>query len=74
MPYLRNGRGEKRRDVYLLRWGRSEPAVAPDRGGITAFQSSTSHQPPRQVNGVVRWRFGLVTPVASDSCNALALK
>jgi hypothetical protein len=32
----------------------AEPAVAPDRGGITVFQSSTSHQPPRQVNRVVR--------------------
>ncbi len=30
-----------------------EPAVAPDRGGITVFQGSTSHQPPRQVNSVV---------------------
>jgi hypothetical protein len=30
----------------------SEPAVAPDRGGITAFQGSSSDQPPRQVNGV----------------------
>lgn len=28
----------------------SEPGAAPDRGGITVFQSSTSHQPPRQVN------------------------
>jgi hypothetical protein len=27
-----------------------EPGAAPDRGGITVFQSSTSHQPPRQVN------------------------
>src|SRR5215813_417601 len=32
----------------------AEPAVAPDRGGIAAFRDSTSHQPPRQVNGVVR--------------------
>src|SRR5262245_44923522 len=32
----------------------AEPAVAPDRGGITFFRDSTSHQPPRQVNGVVR--------------------
>src|ERR1700722_5552782 len=32
----------------------AEPAVAPDRGGITVFQGSASHQPPRQVNGVVR--------------------
>src|SRR5687768_3895847 len=31
-----------------------EPAVAPDRGGITVFLGSTSHQPPRQVNGGVR--------------------
>src|SRR5262245_12322698 len=31
----------------------SESLVAPDRGGITVFPSSTSHQPPRQVNGVV---------------------
>jgi hypothetical protein len=30
------------------------PAVAPDRGGIAVFHGSTSHQPPRQVNGVVR--------------------
>src|SRR5262249_7547353 len=37
----------------------SEPAVAPDRGGITVFRSSTSHQPPRQVNGVVRRRCNL---------------
>jgi len=35
--------------------GAGEPAVAPDRGGITVIQSSTSHQPPRQVNGVVRF-------------------
>ena len=33
--------------------GAGEPAVAPDRGGIAAFLSSTSHQPPRQVNGIV---------------------
>gem|GEM_PF-765721 len=25
-----------------------EPAVAPDRGGITVFRGSVSHQPPRQ--------------------------
>jgi hypothetical protein len=31
----------------------AEPAVAPDCGGITVFQTLTSHQPPRQVNGVV---------------------
>jgi hypothetical protein len=30
--------------------GMAEPAVAPDRGGITVFQGSTSHQPPRQLN------------------------
>jgi hypothetical protein len=53
MPRLRNRRREKGRDVYLLRWARSEPAVAPDRGGMTAFRRSTSHQPPRQVNGIV---------------------
>jgi hypothetical protein len=34
--------------------GRAESAVAPARGGITVFQGSTSHQPPRQVNGGVR--------------------
>jgi hypothetical protein len=28
----------------------AEPAAAPDRGGITVFQGSTSHQPPRQVS------------------------
>jgi len=28
--------------------------VAPDRGGITVFHGSMSHQPPRQVNGTVR--------------------
>ncbi len=33
-----------------------EPAVAPDRGGIPVFSFSSSHQPPRQVNGVVRKR------------------
>ena len=32
----------------------AEPAVAPGRGGITVFQGSSSHQPPQQVNGVVR--------------------
>ena len=36
--------------------GEGEPAGAPDRGGITAFQDSTSHRPPRQVNGIVRRR------------------
>ena len=29
------------------------PDVAPDLGGITAFGGSTSHQTPRQVNGIV---------------------
>ena len=33
-----------------------EPAVAPDRGGMTVLRSSTSHQPPRQVNFFVRRR------------------
>src|SRR5262245_5369925 len=42
-----------------------EPAVAPDRGGITAFPSSTSHQPPRQVNGIVR-RQNAMTAQAPD--------
>src|SRR5437773_11473368 len=28
--------------------------IQPDRGGMTVFQSSTSHQSPRQVNDVVR--------------------
>ena len=32
----------------------AEPAVAPDGGGITVFQSSTSHQPPQQVNCFIR--------------------
>jgi hypothetical protein len=32
----------------------AERAVAPDRGGSAFFQGSTSHQPPWQVNGVVR--------------------
>ena len=41
-----------------------EPAVAPDRGGMTVFQGSTSHEPPRQVNGGVR-------PLQSDeACHA----
>jgi len=35
----------------------AEPNAAPDRGGITAFRTSTSHQPPRhawtRVNGMV---------------------
>jgi hypothetical protein len=31
-----------------------EQAVAPDRGGMTVFRDATPHQPPRQVNGVVR--------------------
>ena len=30
----------------------AEPAVAPGRGGNTAFQSSAFHLPPRRVNGV----------------------
>src|SRR6266542_1170600 len=30
------------------------PSVAADRGGMPAFQGSTSHPPPRQVNAVVR--------------------
>src|SRR5262245_34822930 len=34
----------------------AEQTVAPDRGGISVFQGSTSHQPPRQVNGSVRRR------------------
>src|SRR5687768_14457697 len=45
---------------FLARHGRkkdsefcAEPAVAPDRGGIAVFRSSTLHQPPRQVNGIV---------------------
>jgi hypothetical protein len=33
---------------------RVEMNVQPDRGGITAFQGSTSYQPPRQVNGVTQ--------------------
>jgi len=33
---------------------RGEPAVATGRGGITVFQSPTSHQPTTHVNGVVR--------------------
>jgi hypothetical protein len=28
--------------------------IQPDRGGMTVFRGSSSHQPPRQVNGVVR--------------------
>jgi hypothetical protein len=32
----------------------AEPAAAPDHGGMTAFQGSTSHQPPRQVSICVR--------------------
>jgi hypothetical protein len=28
----------------------AEAKVAPDRGGITVFQGSMSHQPPQQVN------------------------
>lgn len=28
----------------------AEPAAAPDHGGMTAFQGSTSHQPPQQVS------------------------
>jgi hypothetical protein len=32
----------------------AEPAIAPDRASITAFRASTSHLPPRQVNGIVR--------------------
>jgi hypothetical protein len=39
----------------------AESNAAPDRAGITVFQSSTSHQPPRQVNGIVS-RFGIDTP------------
>lgn len=30
--------------------GRLEPAVAPDRGGITVFRGSSSHQPPPRVS------------------------
>src|SRR5262249_24473653 len=37
--------------------GFGEPAVAPDRAGIPVFQGSTSHRPPRQVNGIVS-RYG----------------
>jgi hypothetical protein len=50
----------------------SEPAVPPDRGRITVFQGSTSHQRPRQVNGVVR-RLGeaMVTGVMAKSLLAL---
>jgi hypothetical protein len=32
----------------------AEPVAAPDHGGMTAFQGSTSHQPPRQVSIGVR--------------------
>jgi len=40
----------------LVALAAAEPVAAPDRGGITVFQGSTSHQPPRQVNGIVRRR------------------
>jgi hypothetical protein len=47
----------------LTRWGRKKSAPRLQRlranrpllrGGITAFQSSTTHQPPRQLDGIVR--------------------
>ena len=45
----------------------AEPNAAPDRGGITVFRDSTSHQRPQQVNGVVRrWRACTVLDLFSD--------
>jgi len=39
----------------------AEPAAAPDRGGIMAFEGSTALQPPRQVSLVVpAARLGLI--------------
>ena len=35
------------------RAGATEPGSAPDRGGRTAFRSSRSHRPPRQVSWLV---------------------
>ena len=36
----------------------AEPSVAPDCGGMSFFLSSTSHQPPQQVNWCVRRQTG----------------
>src|SRR5262245_25487799 len=50
----------------------SIPAVAPDRGGMTVFQGSTSHQPPRQVNFTVLretfWMPALAKPATLGAC------
>jgi hypothetical protein len=40
----------------------AEPKVAPDCGGMTVFQVSTSRQPPRQVNGNVRQKSAMFIP------------
>jgi hypothetical protein len=48
-----DGLGSFPRDTckFCRRRRSAEPAVAPDGGGISVFQYSTSHRPPPQVNG-----------------------
>ena len=59
----------------MIEGERAGPAMIAARAAQQPLQlTRSSLARAGQRSGVLRWRFGLVTPVASDSCNALALE